>query len=147
MGGRTQVCLKTLILFFMSKPIKTILDANVWIAFFYTNDSTHKKAVKIFQELREQELVITEYIILEVATILKKVAGIRIAEQFLETLAKSSVSVIQDSDLLQQTIPIFLKSGRNNLSFVDCSLVYLSNRYNVKTFDKKLKAKLENAMF
>jgi len=131
----------------MGKSIKTILDANVWIAFFYTHDSTHKKAVKVFQELKEQELAITEYVILEVATILKKVANIHIANHFLECLAESSVSIIQDNELMQQTARVFSKSGRNNLSFVDCSLVYLSCRYNVKTFDKKLKAKLENAMF
>ena len=125
------------------KKALTILDSNVWIAFFDEEDSTHKKAVGIFKKLKVSELAVTEYIILEVATILKKYVGLDVANNFLFKLAQEYITIIEDENLLKETIKIFANSAHNNLSFVDCSLVYLSGKYKVITFDKKLANKLK----
>ena len=127
----------------MKNKTLTILDSNVWIAFFDKEDSTHKKAVAIFKKLKVSELAVTEYIILEVATILKKYVGFDIANTFLFKLAQENITIIEDENLLKETVKIFANSARNNLSFVDCSLVYLSGKYKVITFDKKLANKLK----
>ncbi len=127
----------------MKNKTLTILDSNVWIAFFDKEDSTHKRAVQVFKKLKVSELAITEYIILEVATILKKYAGLDIANAFLLKLAQENIIIIEDENLLKETVKIFANSARNNLSFVDCSLVYLSSKHKVITFDKKLVNKLK----
>ena len=126
----------------MKNKTLTILDSNVWIAFFDKEDSTHKKAVQVFKKLKVSELAVTEYIILEVASILKKYAGLDVANAFLSGLVDEQVTIIEDEHLLKETVKIFANSARNNLSFVDCSLVYLSGTYKVITFDKKLANKL-----
>ncbi len=127
----------------MKNKTLTILDSNVWIAFFDKEDSTHERAVRIFKKLKVSELAITEYIVLEVATILKKYAGLDVANLFLFKLAQEGITIIEDKYLLKETIKIFANSARDNLSFVDCSLVYLFGKYKVTTFDKKLANKLK----
>ena len=122
---------------------KFILDSNVWIAFFNTKDSTHNRAVKLFQELDLKDIVLTEYIVLEVTSVLKKNEGLSVANMFLENITKNLMIVVQDNNLMNETIKIFSQSTRSNLSFVDCSLIYLSQDYIIKTFDKTLANKLK----
>ena len=45
-----------------------ILDSNIWIAYLNKNDNQHNKAVSFFDKIKEN-ILITEYIILEVATV------------------------------------------------------------------------------
>ncbi|MBI3335788.1 MAG: type II toxin-antitoxin system VapC family toxin [Candidatus Portnoybacteria bacterium] len=117
----------------------TILDANVWVAFFYKDDALHTKAEKIFQ-LCERPVVMPEYVILEVSSVLSRKAGKKIADGFLELVMNSKdIEVLFSQDqFFIEVVEFFKRRPEENLSFVDAALLYLSKSYQIITFDKSL---------
>lgn len=115
-----------------------IFDSNFWIAYFDKNDSQHKKAVAVFE--RESSFLVTEYCILETASILARKAGKENAEVFLDNVFENrDISVLYSHrNFFAGTVESFRKSKNKNLSFVDMSLLYLSREHEVITFDKDL---------
>lgn len=123
-----------------------ILDSNVWIAFLNKNDSNHKKADEIFNKLvnKREKIIITEYILLEVVTVLSQKVGKKLADQFIEIAGNTKrIEIISSSaDFLNDVLAFYLKQKNRNLSFVDYSLLYLSRQYEILTLDKELKRKI-----
>lgn len=121
----------------------TILDTSVWIALFHKEDSQHKKALALTTKLKE--IVVPEYVILEVCTVLRAKAGGGVAEQFLEyALNSDNVTVLySDSKLFGGTTKLFQHTHSKKLSFVDTALLYLSRTHDVVTFDKELARAIE----
>ncbi|MFH1522473.1 MAG: PIN domain-containing protein [Patescibacteria group bacterium] len=117
-----------------------ILDSNIWIAFFNRKDSQHTKARKIFFTIQEL-VILPEYIILEVCSILTLRASKKIAEAFLEIAIynKNVKIVLSDDSLFKNTLKLFVQYKGNKLSFVDLALVYMSKTDKIVTFDKNLK--------
>ena len=122
----------------------TALDSNVWIAFFNPDDSNHHKAQKIFLKTQEK-IGLPEYVLLEVTTILAQKMGKDIADQFLQMArASKDVEILPSSrEFFDGVIQLYLSRTNKKLSFVDYSLLYLSGKTNVVTFDKDLKKELE----
>lgn len=116
-----------------------ILDTNIWVAALNQNDSLHSKAQKLFSNLNE-EILIPEYILVETLNILSVKAGKRQTEAFLKTALNSEqVEILFSSKLFFQEISeFFVNFSYNKLSFVDQSLLFLSQKYPVLTFDKDL---------
>ncbi len=118
-----------------------ILDSNIWIAFFNIEDSQHNKAQKIFKVLENEKIIITEYIILEVASVLLNKAGRGVANTFIEmAIDNEDVELLlSDEDIFKITLMRFQQGFKKKLSFIDASLVCLSGEYEIMTFDKDLK--------
>jgi predicted nucleic acid-binding protein len=121
----------------------TLFDSNIWIAYLNKNDSQHKKAVSLFNKL-DEELLITEYIILEVATVLAMRVDKKLANNFLEiVLDNTDIQVLTSSgDFFAKTVDYFISYKDNDLSFADVSLLALSRIYDVYTFDKELEKRI-----
>jgi len=115
-----------------------IFDSNIWIAYLIESDSTHKKAVKLFQQTKSKDILITEYLLLEIVTVLKQVEGFEMAQKFIQQITNENISFIESRHFYAQTLLLFQSLRENKLSFVDVSLLYLSKKYEVKTFDKEL---------
>ncbi|NIA09603.1 MAG: PIN domain-containing protein [Nitrospiraceae bacterium] len=117
-----------------------IFDSCVWIAFLNKADSQHTKAAKVLAE-NNDKIVMTEYILLEVASVLCLRAGKSRADKFLKIVMnnKDIKIITSDKTFLLGTINEFLRYKTKYLSFVDFSLVYLSKQYKIITFDEKLK--------
>ncbi len=114
-------------------------DSNVWIALFDEKDTTHARAEELFKQTAEEDVAVTEYVVLEVATLLKKKVGASISQEFLAHVFKKTLTKFLDPpDLFARTIEAFSALSATNLSFVDCSLLVLSREYEVISFDKKL---------
>jgi predicted nucleic acid-binding protein len=122
-----------------------ILDSNIWIAYLNKNDSQHSQAVSVFNKI-EDNILITEYIILEVATVLAMRADKQIADAFIDLVMKNQdIKVLSSSKIFfNKTLGHFLKYKKSNLSFVDISLLALSKNYQVFTLDKELKKEINN---
>ena len=60
-----------------------VLDSNIWIAFFHVSDSQHEKAKKVFAGIASK-ILLPDYIIFEVVSILAIRASKEIADLFLE---------------------------------------------------------------
>lgn len=123
----------------------TIIDSNVWIAFFHRNDSFHDLAVEtLFRIQKEEKLIITEYCLLEVSTVLQMRAGHRVAQQFLERIQDNQdIEILYSSELqTKEVMQFFQKHNFEKLSFVDQSLLVLSKKHTIITFDQNLKKAL-----
>ena len=117
----------------------TILDSNVWIAFFHKNDNQHKKAEKIIKEL-DTKIIIPEYIITEIASILCFKASKKIAVTFLESILDNNdiEILLSNKQIFNNTVNNFINDKNDKLSFVDTMLLCLSKKYQLITFDKNL---------
>lgn len=122
-----------------------IIDSNIWIAYLNKNDSQHRKAVSFMSEVKEGVLI-TEYIILEVATVLAMKIDKRAADSFVDFVTNNrDIEVLSSSgDNFYKTLDFFLKYKKNNLSFIDLSLLALSKKYQVFTFDRNLEKEIAN---
>lgn len=119
-----------------------ILDSNVWIALFNKEDSLNKKASYIMKELikNNEKIFITEYLILEISTILLLKNWKKLADNFINFVYDNSdIDIIySDRYFFENTIQFFTKNNYEKLSFVDQSLLLLSKSYQIITFDKEL---------
>ena len=119
-----------------------ILDSNIWIAYLNLNDINHSKAEKIFEKINNQTITITEYIIIEVSTILLYKNSKKSANLFLKYIFDNQNIEILNSnfDLFLKFKKFFIKSKNKKLSFVDSSLLCLSSKnFQIKTFDQALR--------
>jgi len=84
-------------------------------------------------------------VLIEVATVLAQKAGKEIANKFLAMSMKSKdieVLFAQDQFFLEVAI-FFRKYPGKNLSFIDVALLYISQWYQVATFDNHLAGALK----
>ena len=123
---------------------KELFDANVWIGYFATTDPHHKKAVKIFDELADDDVIyITNEIISEVTTVLSMRYGLEAAKTFVRFLLETnSIIRIPSNHYFDITLNYLLETDNSKLSFTDFTLVVLSEQFHVQTFDKALAKQL-----
>ena len=119
--------------------MNVIFDSNVWIAFLNKEDSQHEKAVQIFQE-NEDKVVIPEYVVLEVSSVLQIRANQSLANKFLQKISQSTnvEILLSTQELFLATNVLFQSQKKGKLAFTDCTLLALSEKINVITFDLNL---------
>jgi len=124
----------------------TIIDSSVWIAWLDKDDSQHEKAEKVLSVA--QHIIIPEYVILEVCTVLSRNKKHTLAEQFLSIVLENNDIAILFSyeELFHATIAYFKIVGRYRLSFVDTMLAVLSKTYTITTFDTALQKVIQKRM-
>ena len=125
----------------------TILDSSVWISFLDKNDSQHKKAENIMEEM-DCDIAVPEYVIIEVCTVLLKKTNKKIADGFIEIAFDN-----QNTRVLffnEHFFNLFINNFKNiqnkNLSFIDTALLYLSKTYKIITFDKNLQKAIDKLL-
>ena len=96
-----------------SESRRIILDSSVWIAFLRESDSQREKAKKVLHNLRDTEVVVPEYVLVEVATALKNKGYENVAKRFVAEVLKGDHSFLASSTtVLQTTMSLFI--NRNN---------------------------------
>lgn len=115
-----------------------VVDSSVLIASFLPNDTQHAKAQRKLAAL--SHIACTEYVILEVVTVLRSRKEGVLANRFLDLVRQGSdVEIMHStSELFAETAALFRSGMHPKLSFVDTSLVVLSRRYEIITFDGAL---------
>lgn len=121
-----------------------ILDSNVWVALFNEEDSLAEQARKVLQQ-NAPGILLPEYILIETCSVLKKRKHHQVAIQFLDrVLNNADIKFFYSSaSLLKETVSLFSSQNLTNLSFIDVSLLFLSQYYTVITFDKKLESAIK----
>ncbi len=116
-----------------------ILDTNVWIAYLEQSDSQHQKATNVF-ELIDQKIWIPEYVLVEILNFLVIKIGKNRADEVLTMFFHNrDLEILWNSEEFRaQLLSFFVSNKIEKLSFVDQSLLFLSKKYRVVTFDKKL---------
>ena len=117
-----------------------VIDSSVWIGYFDELDSNHKKAAQLMTAAAAAgTIVVTEYVLLEVASVLKRKIGQKKAAEILTVLLQlDNVEVLESTYFFQPTLELFLTLNEKYLSFVDVSLVVLAKDFAVVTLDKQL---------
>lgn len=130
------------------KARAVVVDANVLVALFNQDDTLHKRAVALWQEFRnDQELLLytSNFVLAEVLTVLRLKASREAALSF-GAIVFGQTKVLQvvyiDRELMKRAYEIFSRVPIKDFSFVDASLVALSEAFQAElaTFDKHLRA-------
>ena len=120
-----------------------ILDSSIWVAWFDVDDSQHREAQELARSIHEP-IVVPEYVVAEVCTVLTRKAGKQTALLFIQTvLENKQVDILFSSPaLFSTTLKEFLADSHGALSFTDRALAVLSRMYRVATFDKALQKEI-----
>ena len=125
-----------------------ILDSDVWIAFLNTQDSQHKKALKVFSQIEKSTdiLVVPEYVVLEVVTVLRRLVSAKMASLFIKTLTQDKYIHVLPSNLklFKSACSATYNTAQPKLSFTDITLLELSHKMSVTTFDRALARAITN---
>ena len=119
-----------------------ITDASALISLFSKKDINHEKAIKIIKSLETEELLISNYIFAEVATMLSQKEGKEKAVKIGEYLKKKYSWIRLDIETENLAWEIFKKQASKNVSFVDCTTfaLYKNGAFNKAfTFDSDFK--------
>ncbi len=117
---------------------KIILDSCVFIALYNESDEFHNEAISIFEFYKDNIILISNYVIQEVATVLAYKFWKQKADLFIDDIMNSNNILILQSDTFEEMK--FFKSINSKISFTDLSLLYLSIKQDslLITFDKQL---------
>lgn len=119
----------------------TLLDSNIFIAYFRQQELLHKEAMDFMSGL--SAAYITDHILFEIGTVLMLRETHEIARKAISLITNNAdIDVLRLTEReFQDSIQIFLSQERaSKLSFVDCSCIALCNSrgFSLKTFDTSL---------
>lgn len=117
---------------------KIILDSCVFIALYNENDEFHNEAISIFEFYKDNIILVSNYVIQEVTTVLTYKFWKQKADLFIDDIMNSNNILILQSDTFEEMK--FFKTINSKMSFTDISLLYLSIKQDslLITFDKQL---------
>ena len=119
------------------------LDANFIIDLFVDTEDNHKKAVKIYEKIKDNELIISNSIIMEVMTVLN--IKLKVSKELLENiynmLNSGKFGIVEDITLYDDTNERMISYLPRRLPFFDCLYIELMEQLGIEkiaTFDKHL---------
>ncbi len=124
-----------------------VVDSNILIALFNQDDSLHERAAALWREFRDDPgilLYTSNFVLSEVLTVLRLRVGRAAALSFGAIVfgqTRALHVVYIDHELMKQAYEIFSTVPIKDFSFVDASLVALSEAFQAElaTFDKHLR--------
>ncbi|MBI5223133.1 PIN domain-containing protein [Candidatus Micrarchaeota archaeon] len=118
-----------------------LADSSFLIAFFDEADSQHEKAVKDMKKIEESSLdiLVSEHVLGETATVLLYHAGLDSAKAFVEYAQENFIIDPADGEYRLATTTIFINQ-QWQLSYIDASVVFLAKflRSDVICYDEKI---------
>ena len=103
---------------------KFVIDSNIFVAFYYQDDESHKQALEILKDLDDKLLIVHPYVIQETATVLAYKLGQAAAVQFLSDV-KTAENILIPAVNVKEDIQSFIEVGKK-LSFTDTALIALA---------------------
>ena len=126
----------------MSKPLEILIDSDAFVGRFYPDDVHYQQATRIFAQLEQagKQIVSTNLVIMETATVLSHRSGQVLARKFLAVLDKTRLPIIHINEKLhQESLSFFKKQDKKGTSLVDCANVVVMRRFaitSIFSFDK-----------
>lgn len=123
---------------------KVFVDTDVFVALRDTKDSTHRRAVSLYKELKlkKTKFLTSSDVIGETITVLAKKLGKQSALDFLITINGLTQEIFIDAFLHKESRNLFKRIKSKNISFIDCSSVVAMKRNKIKSifsFDRDFK--------
>ncbi|MCL2156690.1 MAG: type II toxin-antitoxin system VapC family toxin [Methanobrevibacter sp.] len=117
------------------------LDANFIIDLFVNTNDHHEKALKIWDKIKNKELIIANSIILEVMTVLN--IKLKVSKEILEKsyirLNGGKFKIIEDTSLYDDALKRQISYLPERIPFFDCLYIELMEQLGIAeiaTFDK-----------
>ena len=117
------------------------LDADFLISFFIDSEDNHEKATQIYEKIGNEELVISNSIILEVMTVSNikiKVSKEKLKEIYI-SLNSGLFDIIEDIKIYDDALERQINYHPQRLPFFDCLYIELMEQLGIEkivTFDK-----------
>ena len=124
---------------------RILVDSNVLVGLYNKTDSLHQKSRSLMKKLEslESALFVTNYILLELYTVISQRVGKPAALKFGEDIKREKpftgiIWISEEKD--EKTWEIFKKVKNKDVSFVDCNNIAIALEEDLKiaTFDKNL---------
>lgn len=123
-----------------------IVDTSVFIAAYDERDPKRLKALEMIKEAEKGKMFVSDYIINETATVALRKIGLEKTRKIVDTLMNSEKIIVgyTTQEDFVHIIEIF-KNQSDNLSFVDCSIIWMAKTLNqeVASFDNNLLAEIK----
>jgi predicted nucleic acid-binding protein len=126
----------------MPSDFQVLIDSDAFIAWMVEKDAHHVQAKGIFQSIitEDVQIVTSNLVILETATVISHRANQRYARQFLSIMRSSHIPTIYvEKALYNKSLELFAKQEKKGTSTVDCSNVAMMKKYSIPkifSFDK-----------
>ncbi len=120
---------------------KYLLDTNFLFSYFINFDLNNPKAIKIMSNLSSNYKYITDYIYLELATIIAQKSG-KFCWKIINKMISDPVSGLKEikisNGIYSATKAEYLKINKKDISFVDLSIILCAKEFglSVVTFNK-----------
>lgn len=116
-----------------------VIDSSVFVGLINSDDAHHQKAIDLLKDADVKEILLFDYIYIEVMNVLKRKTTLELCEKFTEFLKYWNIEVAM-KEFEEIKIANLVFNQKNNLSFEDCLLIAGANRRNadIITFDKEL---------
>lgn len=121
-----------------------VVDSSVWVALFNVKDKHHQRAKKELSGAisSDERIVVSDFVVLEVTTVLLKRVGRATSARFLDFVFKDRHASLAftGNGIFYSVVKAFPRIG-GELSFVDMSLILLAKglRARLMTYDKELR--------
>ena len=110
------------------------LDANFLIAFFVETEDQHEIATKIYEKIKDKQLIISNSIILEVMTVCNikiKVSKEKLKEIYIN-LNSGLFDIIEDIKIYDDAMERQINYHPQRLPFFDCLYIELMEQLKIK---------------
>lgn len=122
--------------------MKVVIDSDALFALYVASDSHHSEAKDIFRKLykTENEIIASNLVLQETATIISYRLGQKTAISFLSNFERSGIKqFFVGEKLTAKSWKIFCEQGKRGTSFIDCTnvIVYRETKAElIMSFDK-----------
>ena len=109
------------------------LDANFLMAFFIETENQHEIASKIYEKIKDKQLIISNSVILEVMTVSNikiKVSKEKLKEIYIN-LNSGLFDIIEDIKIYDDTIERQIKYHPQRLPFFDCLYIEIMKQLRI----------------
>lgn len=116
-----------------------LFDSNIFISYFRIEEIHHAQAKKFYED--SHEIIITDYVLSEIYTVLLLKETYHIAKEVLQWITKNpKIQVLRLSNEEIMGTVEFIQEKKSLLSFTDASLVFLARKRSFKllSFDKAI---------
>lgn len=120
------------------------VDSSYYISLLKPSDSNHKAALALAKHHEREELMTSQVILGEVATVGSQRYNKEATVAFIEGIlrAQTTMIILEKRELVDRAWEIFKRVTKKNVSWVDCYSLAIIEAYKIKTvltFDKELK--------
>lgn len=111
---------------------KVFIDADAFVALYYSNDPHHAKALRISNAIKELDGYTSYFVLGEAVTVISKYTSLQNAGEFIEIVLASELTIFSlDHSLFVKGKEVFSKQTSKNFRFSDAVNIALIKEHGI----------------